>query len=187
MDVFKLSDEAVLRVLFRKVGIICKNARTFAFIGHMIHLSVGTGSLGQDVAGATRCLIAMHDFSKAEQEVSSQFFCEIADHHLPEIICGCYHMPHTAIPAWLPQLTYFAFYWQLWQQGQRKLTCQNSKKVINSFIKSVLATYLINYPPAITIKSVFTSQHNFLQCLQEYMNVLDVELNTWLLNINTFT
>lgn len=75
-----------MRLYFRKVGIIRKNARTFAFTGHMIHLSVGTGSLGHDAAGAIEVLLQCMIFSKAEQEVFSQFFCEIADYHLSEVI-----------------------------------------------------------------------------------------------------
>lgn len=55
------------------MGIIRKNARTFASIGHRICLSVGAGSLGLDVAGATRGLIALHDFSKAEQVFFTDF------------------------------------------------------------------------------------------------------------------
>lgn len=46
-----------------------------------------SGSLGQDVAGTARGPTALHNSSKVERgtlKFCPQFFCEVADYHLPE-------------------------------------------------------------------------------------------------------
>lgn len=81
-------------------GIFYKTAmETTSFIvrGHMIHLSVATGSLRLDVAGDTRSAIQSHNSSKAEQ-VTLKFWIHSAIVKLRTftsqkfLICGRFHV-----------------------------------------------------------------------------------------------
>lgn len=64
----------------------CSENTLLTFNGHTIHLSVGTGSLGLDGAGATGSPSASHNSSRWVDDLKvwePQFFCEISDDHLP--------------------------------------------------------------------------------------------------------